>query len=148
MENLYYEESTLYGLGVVFAYNRILLLEGIYSQIQILIPGLGNFLKEKLKNIESVIDNRFSFRAAFYRYDRLGLADSVLQRVNGKFQTSTYLEFKEKYEGKDSNIKSSLQPAKEFVASLNGSEVDPIMKELRDIAFRIKNETGIATSIK
>jgi hypothetical protein len=148
MENLYYEESTLYGLGVVFAYNRILLLEGIYSQIQLLIPGLGTFLKEKLKNIESEMDNQIRFHTPFYRYDRLALADSVLQRVNDKLQTSTYLEFKEKYEGKDSNIKSSLQPAKEFVASLDGSEVDTIMKELSEIAFRIKDETGIATSIK
>jgi hypothetical protein len=53
-----------------------------------------------------------------HRYDRLALADSVLQRVNDKLQTSTYLEFKEKYEGKDFNIKSFLQPAKEFLRDM------------------------------
>lgn len=148
MQNLYYEESTLYALGVVFAYNRILLLEGVYSQIEALIPGLGIFLKEKLKKIESEMDNRFKFHTAFYRYDRLALADSVLQRVNDKFQIFTYLEFKEKYEDKESSLKSILQPAKEFVGSLAGPEVEPIMNELSEIAFKIRNETRIETSIK
>jgi hypothetical protein len=144
MDNLYYEESTLYALGIVFAYNRILLLEGIYSQVELLIPSLGTFLKEKLRNIESGMDSKFRFRTPFYR---LALADSVLQRQNGKPQTSTYLEFKEKYETQ-SNIKSSLQPATEFVASLNESEVGSIMKELSEIAFRVEAKTRIPTSIK
>jgi hypothetical protein len=39
-------------------------------------------------------------------------------------------------------------PAKEFVASMEGSEVDTIMKGLSEIAFRIKDQTRIPTSIK
>ena len=143
---LYYEVSTLYALGSVLAYSRILLLDGLYSQVEQLIPGLGIFLKQKLddfgKELDRNIDN------PFYRYDRLSLAEVVMERADGRLRTCTYLDFKAKYEADDNlHMRESLKSAKVFVAKLRPQTAERLMKVLSTIATRIGDETGIRTHI-
>lgn len=143
MDSNYFEESTLYSLGCILAYRRILLFDGIYSQIDILIPGLGIFLKEKLNDIDKILD---SGRVSLYRYDRLLLAEVIIQKENGKLNGCSYLKFKELYED-SSRIKDFLKPSKEWVSNLKGHEVEPLMMILGEIVKRLVKETGIETNI-
>lgn len=143
MDNTYFEESTLYSLGCILAYRRILLFEGIYSQIDNLIPGLGIFLKEKLNDIDKMLDGG---KISLYRYNRLLLAEVIIEKENGKLNICSYLKFKEKYE-EQKYIKNFLNPSKEWVSNLRGHEVEPMMRKLREIIERITQETKIETNI-
>lgn len=143
MDNSYFEESTLYSLGCILAYRRILLFAGIYSQIDTLIPGLGVFLKEKLNDLDKILDTG---RVSLYRYHRLLLAEVIIDKENGKLNVCSYLKFKELYEDKP-RIKEFLKPSKEWVSNLKGHEVEPLMMILSEIIKRIVKETGIETNI-
>ena len=147
MDDKYFEVSTMYCLGCVLAYQRILLLEGIYSQIQQLIPGLGIFLKEKLNNMGTIIDNSSS-TISLYRYHRLLLAESVMERENDRTITCSYLKFKQQYEENNLKMKSALLPVKDWVSSLDGSEVYPLMEGLSEIASKITKVTRIDSGIR
>lgn len=141
--NSYFEESTLYSLGCILAYRRILLFEGIYSQIDILIPGLGVFLKEKLNDLDKILDTG---RVSLYRYHRLLLAEVIIEKENGKLNLCSYLKFKEMYQD-NQHIKDFLKPSKEWVSNLKGHEVEPLMMILNEIIKRLVKETGIETNI-
>ena len=76
----YYSISTLYILGVVLSSYRILLLfEGIYSQIEILFPGFGSKLSNKLDQFGNKLDSlqiilpSSAKPVSFFRYDRIGI---------------------------------------------------------------------------
>jgi hypothetical protein len=146
MQQEYYEKSTLYALACLLAYKRILLLDGVYSQMQQLKrkSSFGISLKEKLYDIDKEMDK---IGVQFYNYDRLSLAESVIKRVNGNLNLSTYLEFTERYIDSQSHMRLSLEPAKQFISSLEGHEVGNIMNELKDIAISIGNETGIKSQL-
>jgi hypothetical protein len=145
LEDIYFEETTLYALGCVLAYRRILLLDGIYSQLHP--PRFGIFLKEKMQNIDTEID-RLQSIFQFYRYDRLALAEALMRRQDNHLRTATYLEFKEQYEDTNSHIKKSLKPAKDFVSHLKPPEVDKLMGEVKQVAIRIGSESGIRSSLR
>jgi len=49
--NEYYRISTLYSVENILAYHRILLSEGIYSQIECAYPKFGNLLLTKFDEI-------------------------------------------------------------------------------------------------
>ena len=143
MDSNYFEESTLYSLGCILAYRRILLFDGIYSQIDKLIPGLGIFLKEKLNDIDKILD---SGKVSLYRYNRLLLAEVIIQKENGKLNVCSYLKFKELYEDSP-RIKDFLKPSKKWVSNLKGHEVEPLMMILGEIVKKLVKETGIETNI-
>ena len=52
----YYVLTTLYSLGSILAYHRILLFEGIYSQIDYIYPEFGGFLIAKLDEFGTKLD--------------------------------------------------------------------------------------------
>jgi hypothetical protein len=66
--------------SAVLAYRRILLLEGVYSKIEQVKPDLGCFLNKSLSGIDSILEN-LQKSAPFYRYHRLTLAETVIQRL-------------------------------------------------------------------
>ena len=110
MPNQYFETTTLYALGRVLAIERLLALEGVYPQLETLYPGLGIFL------MENRVD--YALGAGFYQYDRLALAEAVMEREGDRFRASTYLEFRRRYESKESGEGEWLAPAREAIQSL------------------------------
>jgi hypothetical protein len=139
MPDQYFETSTLYALGRVLALERLLALEGVYPQLERLYPGLGSFL------MEHRVDQALG--GAFYQYDRLALAEAVMERDGDRFRASTYLEFRRRYESKESGEGEWLAPAREAIQSLNEVRTERLLTELKLIAVRIGSETDIPSGL-
>ena len=143
MDEVYYEESTLYSLGCVLAYKRILLLDGIYSQLE----DSGRGLKQSMQDLDSEM-NILQFRSRFFHYDKLALGESVMEKEENHLRTCTYLEFKNRYENDDTRLKQSLKPAKDFILNLDALGVTRILEILQDISTQLEKETRIPSGIK
>jgi hypothetical protein len=140
MEDQYFETTTLYALGRVLAIERLLDLEGVYPQLERLYPGLGRFL------MEHRVGNAVG--GVFYKYDRLALAEAVMEREGERFRASTYLEFRRRYENKDSGEREWLAPACEAIQRLSDERTARLLSDLRTIAVRISDEANIPSGIK
>lgn len=151
MEDQYFATSSLYSLGRVLALERILLLEGVYPQLQRVNPGMGEFLKTHR------LDGHLG--KVLYQYDRLVLAEAVMEREGPHFRTSTYLEFSTRYQSRPHQERDPLSLALSALESLHGKNLgwlDPsqgaetmkiLLELLPVIAARLAGETGIATSL-
>src|SRR5919109_4512040 len=111
MEDQYFETTTLYALGRVLAIERSLALEGVYPQLERLYPALGSFL------VEHRVD--YALPESFYRYDRLALAEAVMERDGDRYRPSTYVDFRRRYEGEDSGEREWLSPARDAIAFMD-----------------------------
>jgi hypothetical protein len=145
MNDIYFEETTLYALGSVLAYARIFLLDGVYSQMEQVKSTLGTNVKNKLYAIDAALD--VEFNVPFFRYERLALAEAVI-RKDTTHHICSYLEFKKSYQDTSSNLKKSLEPAKIFISSLEGPEVASIMADLKKLVILIEDHTGIVSKLK
>ena len=144
MEDSYYEVSTLYALACVFAFKRILLLDGVYSQLG---KQLGRHLKKKMQEFDFQI-NTLQFLSQFFHYDRLALAEAVMEREDGHLRTCTFMEFKKHYQEDESSV-HPLKSAKEFVSILRGSNVaSGLMDKLVEISILLEKEVGIESNIR
>jgi hypothetical protein len=148
--NEYYKISTLCSLGSILAYHRILLSEGIYSQMEYVYPKFGNLLLTKfdefgykLDNME--IKNPDSKSIKFFRYDRMTLGDAVTETINGTSRLLPYLKFKDMYKN-DEKINSTLERATEFIENLPFSpELETLMDDLEYLLKELKQKTQIDT---
>ena len=141
--NTYYMITTLYDLGSVLVYNRIMLLEGIYSQLEDASPTYGNWLKQKLEGFDGKLDR---MGPTFYRYHRIALAEALIKRGNDNHLfILTYLEFVKQYLGPGSTIMPFLGPAIEFVREVQDTQWTELMLELKDISSYLQRETKITT---
>lgn len=138
----YFDTTTLFAVGRVLASERILALEGVYPQIDAVYPELGGFLRQRR------IDLKLQ-GLGFYQYDRIALAEAVTERDEGGFRTSTYLEFRRRYEMKDSPEKLWLEPARTAIRTLseNKSTMKDLLESLEGVALKIADITGITTSL-
>ena len=84
-------------MGSVLAYERILLLDGIYSQIDKLAnwpTGLGSFLKAQSSALDSCIVNiSEKIKKDFYTYDRQALAEVIMERREDYWQSLYIFRF-------------------------------------------------------
>lgn len=147
MEDIYFEETTLYSIGCVIACRRIFLLDGVYSQMEQVKSTFGTNVKNILYTIDDRLDDADEFPNRFFRYDRLALAEAVI-KTGPNHSISSYLEFKKNYEDTSSYLKKSLEPAKIFVSELEGSEVTGIMDDLKKLVILIEEHTGIRSKLK
>ena len=141
MEDRYFEISTLYALGRVIAYERILLLDGVYPQLKQIDPDLSIYLKNKMQEIGTLM-------TGFHKYDQLALAEAVIEKVNGYSRAATYLEFKRRYDEDASLGSKTLLPAKEFLTTFAGHQLEGLLKTLAKIANKIAKKTEIPTTVE
>jgi hypothetical protein len=141
MEDRYFEISTLYALGRVIAYERILLLDGVYPQLKQIDHGLSIYLKETMQKIGNLM-------SGFHRYDQLALAEAVIQEVDGYSRAATYLGFKRRYDEDASLGGKTLLPAKEFLATFAGDQLADLLKTLAQTAKKIAKKTEIPTTVE
>jgi hypothetical protein len=155
MTQSYYEVSSLCALARMLAYERILILDGVYPQLEEIYPELGRFIKDQLHKMEEqlakldegLMENNELKERRFYRYNRLALAEAVMERVTNHLQTITYMDFRRQYESPDSLVRTSLEPARHFIGSLPRKDVDKLLKVISQTVKRLENVTGIPTTI-
>ena len=139
MEDQYFETTTLYALGRALAVERLLALDGVYPQLETLYPGLGTFL------VENQVDRALG--EGFYKYDRLVLAEAVMQRDGDGFRVSTYIEFRSRYENESHQEREWLAPARMAIQSLTPESTKLLRDRLGRIAVRLSEETSVPTSL-
>jgi hypothetical protein len=110
-------------------------------------PDMGRQLKATLLYVEDIMEKKQENRPQFYNYDRLALAEAVMERVpDGSLRTSTYLRFTQEYGG--SKLKGDTTPlknARDFVLAL--PELKEIVEDLKNglesLAYLVSNQTMI-----
>jgi hypothetical protein len=150
----YYNISTLYVLGAVLAYHRILLFGGIYSQIELLFPSFGTKLSDQLDKFGNNLDALEILLpdtdkvVYFFRYDRIALGDAVTEETNERYYIRSFLKFKREYE-KDNILKSILIPAYNFVQALQYSnQLSQLINDLKNILTELETKTMVKSSFK
>jgi hypothetical protein len=139
MSDDYFAQTTLYALGRVLAIERILGL-GVYAEIARDNADLAEFLRTHR------LDPTFE-HTGFYKYDRLTLAELVLDREGERFRPSLYVEFRKRYESPESVEQHWLAPARDKVAKFDDQQLEKLMQCLEPIAGRLARETELPTSI-
>lgn len=142
MTPAYLASTTVYALGRVLAAERILALEGVYPQLKEHYPELGETLQARRLSVEL----RF---ADFQQYDRIALAEAVLEQDERGFRPSTYLAFQHRYVEGASGEASWLERARTAVGGLGEDprRMDGWLDLLGKIAHLTSAATGIPTSI-
>jgi len=146
----YWETTMLYALGRMLAIERIFALEAVYPQLDIAYPKLG----DQLRGLR--IDNMLSDQGylGFYKYERMLLAEAILEHEGDQFRPSTYLEFRRRYEAEESTEREWLEPARRAMISFLSREMEQnrtqmlhLRNSLAEIVRLIAPKTGIATSL-
>jgi len=146
----YYLISTLYALGSVLTYHRIMIFEGIYSIIEDMYPTFGTSLIRKFENLGRDLDAitietpNSSEMVSFFRYERMALGDAITENQEGHLKISSYLNFKIKYKT-DHQMKKALEPARIFVEKLPNapSDLDSLKMILKQILDQLKSKTDM-----
>jgi hypothetical protein len=138
----YLETTTVYALGRVLAAERTLTVDGVYPQLKLFYRELG----------ESLQDRRLSAALSFpgfQQYDRIALAEALLEWDAGGFRPITYLVFRSRYGEGEPGDASWLTSARNAVGSLGEDEarMDRLLDLLGKIAHQSVDATGMPTSI-
>jgi hypothetical protein len=134
----YWDVTTLYALARALAAERILMLEGVYPQVERRSPGLGRFLIDS--SVEGALGR--SLRGLFY-YHRLALAESALQREVDGFRITTYSEFRQRYADPGSGLDKLLAPAVTAIERLDETGMIALKGSLDEITEKLGGETGM-----
>lgn len=142
MTPVYQASTTVYAIGRVLAAERILTLEGVYPQLKEHYPELGETLQARRLSVELGFGN-------FQQYDRIALAEAVLERDERGFRPSTYLAFQQQYMEGAAGEASWLERARTAVGGLgeDPGRMDGWLDLLGTIAHLTSSATGIPTSI-
>ena len=144
--------TTIYSLAVVLAYKRIMLLEGLFAEIEHLGIDLPEF-KEKLNNLDSIL-NKMSqkYNEVFQRYHRLGLAELVIEKREDHLTVQTYLDFQEQAMKEQKSPSFTMQHATAFIQRLTKDietqeDLPKLMDDLKEISNMLSNITKVKSSI-
>lgn len=140
MSDDYFELTTLYALGRLLAVERILALEGVYSQLDATHPQLAAFL------MRHRIDREFQ-GFGFYQYDRITLAEATMERDGDQYRASTYLEFRHRYEVEESSEKEWLAPARQAIQTMDERRLSILLHALHEVAVRLPQATKVTSSL-
>lgn len=111
----YYENTTLFALGRTLAISRIIALKGRYPHVVKECEDLGQFLRQGELGKVLVEPGR-----GLRYYDRLALAESLMERDGGSLRVNTFLEHHEKLE--------------------NGQLPEALLVQARELIKRFKSE--------
>jgi hypothetical protein len=135
----YWDVTTLYALGRVLAAERILSLEGVYAAIEQQFPGLAETLRSP--SVDEVL--QVSLRQLF-RYHRLALAESLLERGTEGYRLMMYTEWRRRYEDPSSGLDRLLDPTTESLQRLTPErDLGRLIESLAEIAALLGKMTGI-----
>lgn len=124
----YYMLTTLYAIGRVMALGRIFVLEAVYPQLDTAYPKLGKFIREFKFDL-----NLLSYKV--FRYERYMLAEAVMEHERDVYRTSTFLEFRQRYEA--GKYKEWLKSAIDAIDSLTREWMVEQMMELQLLEYQM-----------
>jgi hypothetical protein len=144
----YLVTTTMYTLGRALGIERMLALEGLYPEIWKRFPMLKSALRRRALD-DAVEATTKKAAKSLQHYDRVALAEAVVERDDETFQQSTFLEFRRRVEGTGPE-REWWEPARESVAALKNekSAVKPLMTELRTLAVALSPVTKMETSLE
>ena len=136
----YFELTTLYVLGRVLASERIVGLDGIYPLLNNLYPRLTDVFRNR-------IDKTLG-KLGLKQYDRIALAEALIEIDGSNFGLSTYLEFRRKYEIDEPQERKWLEPARLAIRALSTENVRQIVSELMyEVAKEISKKIRVTSSL-
>jgi hypothetical protein len=139
-DDSYFEFTTLYTLGRVLASERILVFDGVYPLLNELYPELTNTFRNRIDKTLGKIGLK--------QYDRIALAESLIESENGRFRLSTYLEFRRKFEAEGHKEQIWLEPSRKAIRSLSEENVRKIISEIMyEVAKEISKNINVTSSL-
>ncbi len=141
MDDEYFGITMLYALGRVLAIERIFALEGVQPELDRYYPSLARDLQNEPldTNLEGI---------GFYKYNRLALAEAIMQRDGQGFRTGTFLEFRKLYEPTNSSERQWLDPAKKAVFALPPKRINELLDLLHRTSVRLASATKVKSKTK
>jgi hypothetical protein len=141
----YFKNSTLYALARALGAERILVMEGVYPQIESVSPELGRALKNE--GVDVALKD--SLGQKLFHYHRLALAESAVQRETDGWRVITYTEFRRRCEDVDWALDGLLEIAYTALDSLKGDapKFDALQTSLASIRDRLTKDSGIAPTV-
>jgi hypothetical protein len=126
----------------------MLALEGLYPEIWKRFPMLKSALDRRVLD-NAVQDTTKKTAKSLQHYDRVALAEAVVQRDGETLRQSTFLEFRRRVEGKGPE-REWWEPARESVAALqnNKTAVKPLMTALSTLVVVLSPVTKMATKLE
>jgi hypothetical protein len=138
MTTPYLKTTTVYAIGRVLAAERVLTLEAVYPQLKVFYPDLADSLQDR--NLPIALSPQ-----KFQQYDRIALAEAMIERDESGLRPSTYLDFRDRYDESGPGKASWLWSAQDAVTGL--SEDRARMKQLLALLGKIAHQTANATNI-
>jgi hypothetical protein len=138
--------TTMYTLGRALGIERMLALEGLYSEIWRRFPTLKGVLARRL--IDEGVKQMTAKKVELQHYDRVTLAEAVVERHGEGFHPSTFLEFRRRVEAYGPEYRW-WQPARTSVSALQDSRdvVRSLMDQLRGLAIALAAVTEMDSSL-
>jgi hypothetical protein len=138
----YLQATTVYALGRVLATERMLSEEGVYPILQRreFYPELAQTLAERRLSVELDIPG-------LRQYDRIALAETVLERDERGTRPSTYLAFRNRYGDGGAGSAEWLTSAAQAVGDLRAWKMDELLDLLGLIAHQAAAATRMVPSI-
>src|SRR6266487_2416666 len=121
----YLVTTTMYTLGRALGIERMLSLEGLYSEIWRRFPTLESVLERRV--IDEAVQETTEGMTELQQYDRVALAEAVVERDGESFRPSTFLEFRRRMEGRERHW---WQPARDSISGLvDSGDVVRLLRE-------------------
>jgi hypothetical protein len=132
----YWEVTNLYALGRALAAERILALEGAYADAD---TKLANFLTAH--TVDGAIAGAMSGK--FFFYQRLSLAETMLERESGEYRLLTFAEFRRRYDDPSGGQRNTLSHAAQALKDLTEPRLAKMAAELDNLADGLEKETHV-----
>jgi len=133
---LYREVTTLYALGRLLAVERMLTLDGIWPELD---PRITRLLREL------TLEDRWP--SALFHYDRIALGEAVLERDDQGLRTSTYLEFRRRYESDEALPSEWRDRVWRTVKGFSGARRELLLTTLSELSQALGNATGNESAV-
>jgi hypothetical protein len=142
----YLVTTTMYTLGRTLGIERMLALEGLYPEIWKRFPMLKSVLDRRV--VDEAVSATTKMSRELQHYDRVALAEAVVERDGESFRQSTFLEFRRRVEGEGSE-RQWWEPARQSVAALQNQQgaVTPLMTALKTLAVALSPVTKMDTKL-
>jgi hypothetical protein len=139
MQDEYFKITTLYALGYPLAMERILVLDAVFPQLDLIYRELGQWLREHR------LDAHFEGQN-FYRYDRIALAEALIERKDDWSRPVTFSSFRLQYESSQV-LQKALGPAVNALATWEKEDMRKLMALLSKMANLFNKVTKVPTAI-
>jgi hypothetical protein len=129
----YWEVTTLYAVARALAADRILVLEGVYPELNAVVDEPERRLKPRELDgaLGRVMGNDWFF------YHRLALAEAALDRSADGFRLLTYSEFRRRYDDPEWNLQSVAARAIEAFGALSRADLEALEDSLAGLSARV-----------